>query len=107
MRPFPLVVTFPEIDAAPGARHGPPADDPPTDPEQVWTLQAKEAAREIRRCQRLRAMIRSEKARTATRRWEMTEEDYVTRHHFQFNESPPSAIYGLRRTAAGCRYLTQ
>jgi hypothetical protein len=107
MLPFPPVVTFPKITAEPGARDGPPLDDPPADPEQVWTLQAQDAAREINRCRRLRATIRSEKARTALRRWEMAEEDYVTRYHFQFNESPPSAIYGLRRTAAGCRYLIQ
>jgi hypothetical protein len=78
---------------------------PSTDPiVQGLVLQAVMALIEIRRLERVRATVRVEKVRTALLFWEQENEDHVERYLQQFNIHPPSALVGLLRSAAGCRW---
>src|SRR4029077_11241089 len=78
---------------------------PSTDPiVQGLVLQAVLALIEIRRLERIRATVRTEKVRTALLLWEQTSEDDVATYLYQFNRHPPSALVGLLRSAAGCRW---
>jgi hypothetical protein len=78
---------------------------PNSDPiVQGLILQAVLALVEIRRLERVRATVRTEKVRTALLFWEQENEDHVERYLQQFNIHPPSALVGLLRSAAGCRW---
>ena len=67
-------------------------------------LQAVMALIEIRRLERVRATVRTDKVRTALLRWERHQEDTVERYLQRFNFHAPSALVGLLRSAAGCRW---
>jgi hypothetical protein len=67
--------------------------------------QAIIAQMEIRRCHRLRAVLRAEKARTAEIRWREACEDEVRHFTRMFNDDPDMALAGLKRSAGGVRYL--
>ena len=71
---------------------------------QGLILQAVMALIEIRRLERIRATVRTEKVRTALLFWEQGNEDQVETYLQQFNHHPPSALVGLLRSAAGCRW---
>ena len=78
---------------------------PTSDPiVQGLILQAVMALVEIRRLERIRATVRTEKVRTALLFWEQGNEDQVETYLQQFNRHPPSALVGLFRSAAGCRW---
>src|SRR4029077_10504429 len=78
---------------------------PSSDPiVQGLIIQAVMAQIEIRRLERIRATVRTDKVRTAVLFWERNQEDTVARYLQQFNIHPPSALVGLLRTAAGCRW---
>jgi hypothetical protein len=66
---------------------------------------AAQAQRERDECLRIRATLRAETLRTADRYWEEAQEDEVARLRRMFNVSPYRALVGLKRSAAGCRFL--
>ena len=78
-----------------------PASDPII---QGLIVQAAMARVEIRRLERIRATVRTEKVRTALLFWEQGNDDQVETYLQQFNRHPPSALVGLLRSAAGCRW---
>ena len=72
--------------------------------ERGFLDQAVGALIEMRRIARVRAALRTDKVRTAVLFWERTQEDNVQRHLLHFNVHPPTALVGLLRSAAGCRW---
>src|SRR3954454_4638238 len=78
-----------------------PSNDPIV---QGLILQAVMARVEIRRLERIRATVRTDRVRTALLFWERNNEDTVAKYLNHFNIHPPSALVGLLRTAAGCRW---
>ena len=78
---------------------------PNSDPiVQGLILQAVMALIETRRVERIRATVRTDKIRTADLFWERRQEDTVERYLQRFNFHAPSALVGLLRSAAGCRW---
>ena len=78
---------------------------PNTDPiVQGLILQAVMALIEMRRLARIRATVQTDKVRTALLFWERNQEDTVERYLQLFNFHAPSALVGLLRSAAGCRW---
>jgi hypothetical protein len=67
--------------------------------------QAIIAQMEIRRCHRLRAVLRAGKARSAEIRWREACEDEVRHYTRMFNDDPETALAQLKRSAEGLRYL--
>jgi hypothetical protein len=66
---------------------------------------ALQAQRDRDECLRIRATLRAETLRTADRYWDEAQEDEVARLRRMFNVSPYRAMVGLKRSAAGCRFL--
>jgi hypothetical protein len=78
---------------------------PDPDPvEQGWIEQAVCALIELKHLARVRATRRNERIRTAVLDWEQDQEDTVTHWVRQFGKHAPSALVGLLRSAAGCRW---
>jgi hypothetical protein len=69
--------------------------------------QATLAQLEIERCHRSRAALRAVKVRTALRDFQWAQENYVEELHLMFDGNPRGAIYGLKRSAAGVRFLVE
>ena len=59
---------------------------------------------EKQRIAQARATLRTQKVRTAVLDWEQAQEDTVAYWVDQFSDHPPSALVGLLRSAAGCRW---
>jgi hypothetical protein len=72
--------------------------------EQGYIEQAVTALIEKRRIERIRATVRTQKVRTAVLDWERAQEDTVAQWLDKFNDHCPSALVGLLRSAAGCRW---
>ena len=78
---------------------------PDPDPiEQGYIDQAITALIEKRRIERIRATARTQKVRMAVLEWERAQEDLVADWLDEFNHHCPSALVGLLRSAAGCRW---
>jgi hypothetical protein len=69
--------------------------------------QATLAQIEIERCHRSRAALRAAKVRTALREFQWAQENDVEELHLMFDGNPRGAIYGLKRSAAGVRFLIE
>jgi hypothetical protein len=76
----------------------------PTPIERGLIHQAAVALIEKRRIERTRATLRTQKVRTALLNWEQDQEDTVAYWVGQFGNHAPSALVGLLRSAAGCRW---
>jgi hypothetical protein len=72
---------------------------------QGLITQALYALDEAQRCERLLAVQRTEKGRTAVIRYREACEDEVTYYVSMFNTDPNAAVAGLKRSAAGVRHL--
>jgi hypothetical protein len=73
--------------------------------EQGFIDQAVSAADARAECLRIRAALRASVVRTAERFWEEAQEDEVARLERMFHISSRAAVAGLKRSAAGCRWL--
>ena len=76
----------------------------PTPVESGLIDQAVRALVELQRLARTRATLRTQKVRTARRDLERDQEDTVAQWRDKFNGDCPSALVGLLRSAAGCRW---
>jgi hypothetical protein len=79
----------------------------PTTPGDVALVEQLVASSlEAQRCRRLQARLRTEKRRTAELRFEQEQEDEVQRHsELTTTRDAARGCTGLRRTAAGCRWM--
>jgi hypothetical protein len=73
--------------------------------EQGLVDQAVTAAGDRALCLRTRQAIRESVLRTAELYWEQAQEDEVVHYRRMFNQSCAEAVIGLKRSAAGCRWL--
>jgi hypothetical protein len=73
--------------------------------EQGFIAQAVQAQAERDECLRVRATLRTDALRTADRYFVEMEEDNVDRWRRMLDGDPAMAVYALKRSAAGCRYL--
>jgi hypothetical protein len=73
--------------------------------EQGLIDQAASAADERAECLRIRAALRADVVRTADRYWEEAQEDAIERFRRMLDTDPGTAVVGLRRFAAGCRWM--
>src|SRR6516165_3769617 len=73
--------------------------------ERVLIDQALSAENERRECLRIRATLRTDVVRTADRYWEESQEDAVEGFRRMLDGDPRAAVVGLKRSAAGCRWL--
>jgi hypothetical protein len=69
--------------------------------------QAVVAEIEIERLHRTRASLRAAAMRTALRDVQWAQENYVEELHLMFDGNSRGAIYGLKRSAAGVRFLIE
>jgi hypothetical protein len=76
-----------------------------TPAEQGFIAQAIFALGEIARCKRLVGVLRAERQRLAGIRWQEQIEDEVRHYERMLFEDPWTATVGLRRSAAGLRYM--
>jgi hypothetical protein len=76
-----------------------------TPAEQGFITQAIFALGEIARCKRLLGVLRAEPERLAGIRWQEQCEDEVRHYERMLFEDPWTATVGLRRSAAGLRYM--
>jgi hypothetical protein len=67
--------------------------------------QALQAEQDRDECVRVRATLRAEVVRMADRYWEEAEEDAVDGYRRMLDGDPWAAVVGLKRSAAGCRWL--
>src|SRR5262245_14497081 len=67
--------------------------------------QLQAAEKDWQECVRVRQALRAEAVRTADRCWEEAQEDDVAKYQRMFHISPSAAVVGLKRSAAGCRWL--
>jgi hypothetical protein len=67
--------------------------------------QAVQAQDERDECVRVRAALRAEALRTADRYWDEAEEDAIERFRRMLDGDPATAVIGLKRFAAGCRWM--
>jgi hypothetical protein len=67
--------------------------------------QAASAAAERAECLRIRAALRAGVVRTAERCWDEAQEDEIDGYRRQLDGDPWAAVVGLKRSAAGCRWL--
>jgi hypothetical protein len=78
----------------------------PASPLERGLLEHIVQAREDRNeCVRVRAALRAEAVRTADRYYEEAEEDAVDGFRRMLDGDPWAAVVGLKRSAAGCRWL--
>jgi hypothetical protein len=73
--------------------------------ERVLLDQAASADQDRQECLRVRAALRADVLRTAEFYFEEAQEDEVARYQRMFHISPKAAVVGLKRSAAGCRWL--
>jgi hypothetical protein len=73
--------------------------------EKGFIAQAILALGEIARCKRLLGVLRAERERLAGIRWQEHCEDEVRHYERMLFEDPWTATVGLRRSAAGLRYM--
>jgi hypothetical protein len=76
----------------------------PSPIEAGYVAQAVCALMELRRLAVVRATLRTQKVRTAILNWEQDQENAVAYWVGQFGNHAPSALVGLLRSAAGCRW---
>jgi hypothetical protein len=67
--------------------------------------QAVDAADDRAVCLRARRALRESVLRTAELYWEQDQEDEVLHYRGMFNQCCADAVIGLKRSAAGCRWL--
>jgi hypothetical protein len=72
--------------------------------ERGYVKHAVTALIEKERIALTRATLRTQKVRTAVLDWERAQEDTVAYWLNRFNDHPGSALVGLLRSAAGCRW---
>jgi hypothetical protein len=79
--------------------------DPVSPIERGLIQQAAQAEQDRDECVRVRATLRAEAVRTADRYYEEAEEDAVEGYRRMLDGDPRAAVVGLKRSAAGCRWL--
>jgi hypothetical protein len=79
--------------------------EPVSPMERGLIAQAAQAGADRDECVRVRAVLRAEAVRTADRYWEEAEEDAVEGYRRMLDGDPRAAVVGLKRSAAGCRWL--
>jgi len=80
-------------------------DYPDPSPMETGLIhQAVFALLELRRLARVRTTLRRQKVRTAVLDWERAQEDNVQTWLDRFDDNPRTALVGLLRSAAGCRW---
>ncbi len=78
----------------------------PAAPAQVAHVeQAVAATIDIERCRRLRAVLQTEKLRTAELHWQVAQEDETYKSLLLFNTDGCAAVNGMERSAMGMREL--
>jgi hypothetical protein len=73
--------------------------------ESVLIDQAIAAEDDRLECLRLRGVLRADVVRTAELCWEEAQEDAVEGYRRMLDGDPRAAVVGLKRSAAGCRWL--
>jgi hypothetical protein len=79
--------------------------DPASPLERGLIAHALQAEEDRSECVRVRATLRAEAVRTADRYYEEAEEDAVDGFRRMLDGDPWAAVVGLKRSAAGCRWL--
>jgi hypothetical protein len=79
--------------------------DPVSPIERGLIEQAAQAEQDRAECVWVRTTLRAEAVRTADRYYEEAEEDAVEGHRRLLDGDPRAAVVGLKRSAAGCRWL--
>jgi hypothetical protein len=79
--------------------------EPASPMERGLMDQALQAEQDRDECVRVRATLRAEVVRTADRYWEEAEEDAIDGYRRMLDGDPWAAVVGLKRSAAGCRWL--
>src|SRR5262245_53120244 len=75
------------------------------DIERGLVEQAQAAEKDWHECVRVRQALRAEAVRTADLYREQAQEDRVAKYQRMFSISAGAAVVGLKRSAAGCRWL--
>jgi hypothetical protein len=73
--------------------------------ERGWIAHVVQAQEDRNECLRVRAALRDEAVRMADRYYEEAEEDAVDGFRRMLDGDPWAAVVGLKRSAAGCRWL--
>jgi hypothetical protein len=79
--------------------------DPVSPLERGWIEHIVQAEQDRNECLRVRAALRDEAVRMADRYYEEAEEDAVDGFRRMLDGDPWTAVVGLKRSAAGCRWL--
>jgi hypothetical protein len=79
--------------------------DPASPLERGFIAHAVQAEEDRNECVRVRAALRDEAVRMANRYYEEAEEDAIDGFRRMLDGDPWAAVVGLKRSAAGCRWL--